>query len=304
MVATLHDRLRWLRDHLLRLGAYRGLTGAALLVGLVFLAVGFALAGHQETVRAMRVVGTTPSPLASAAPTPSSSPSIPPPAPAPADLPVVDYGPAPTGFPADPAPLSTAWLAEGAHPLSKIAAYDAPGGRPLAYLTPTISGVPITMPVVDRRTGWVAVLLPSTNRTVAWLPPGGWDSVTLRDQLVVRRGSHQMTWYRDGVQQQTWAVTLGVARTPTPLGRTFVLGRSTLPGTVYAGVDVLALGSVPDNVNALPAGLRGAHIGIHTWYNTNTLGKDASDGCIRIPKAGQEQLLAEVIPGTEVVVVD
>lgn len=231
------------------------------------------------------------------APTPSA-------APAGADLPVVTYGPAPTGFPADPEPLSTTRPREGLHPLSRIAGYDAPGGRPRTLLAPTISGVPVTMPIVQRRAGWVAVLLPSANRTLAWVPPGDWATVPLPDQLVVQRRSHLLTWYRDDVAIRSWPVTLGSRATPTPLGRTFVLGRSRLPGEVYADTDVFALGSVPEDVRALPAGLRGAHIGIHTWYNDRTLGKDDSDGCIRLTKSGQQLLLREIPPGTTVVVVD
>jgi hypothetical protein len=225
-------------------------------------------------------------------------------APPPAGLPVVDYGAAPGGFPADPQPLSTEPLVEGLHPARTVAAYDAPGGQPRALLAPTISGVQVTMPIVQRRAGWVAVLLPSANRTIAWVPPGGWTSVMLRDRLVVERASHTLTWYRGDVTQQSWSVTLGTDATPTPLGRTFVLGRSTLAGAVYAGTDVFALAAVPDEPGAVPTGLRGAHIGLHTWYNDWTLGKNATDGCIRLTRTGQQLLLQEIAPGTPVIVVD
>jgi len=36
---------------------------------------------------------------------------------------------------------------------------------------------------------------------------------------------------------------------------------------VYADTDVLALGAVPDDPDSVPTALRGAHIGIHTWYH-------------------------------------
>jgi lipoprotein-anchoring transpeptidase ErfK/SrfK len=267
---------------------------------LVAVATGCA----QPTGRFMPAPAAAPALAPSPAePTPSPVESLPA-APPPADLPVVDYGPAPAGFPADPEPLSTARLGEGLQPTGRIGAYDGPGGRPLAYLAPTISGVPITMPIVQRRAGWVAVLLPSANRTVAWVPPGGWDTVPLRDQLIVYRKTHQLDWLRDGAVVRSWPVTLGSPATPTPLGRTFILGRSKLPGAVYAGTDVFALGAVPDNPNAVPTGLRGAHIGVHTWHNDLTIGKDVSDGCIRLTKSGQQQLLAELAPGTEVLVLD
>jgi hypothetical protein len=241
-------------------------------------------------------------------PSPVPSPSvevIPSAVAAPADLPVVTYGPAPGGFPPDPEPLSAARLGEGVHPVRNIAAYDAPGGQPRAFLAPTISGVELTMPVVQRRSGWTAVLLPSVNRTIGWLPPGdGWKTVPLRDQLVVYRSSHKLDWFRDGALVRSWPVTLGSPETPTPLGRTFILGRSSLPGEVYAGTDVFALGALPDEPDAVPTGLRGAHIGLHTWYNDATLRMNVTDGCIRLTKTAQQELLREIPPGSELVVLD
>lgn len=223
---------------------------------------------------------------------------------APGDLPVIDYGPPPAGFPADPTPLSTVRPREGLHPTRRVAAYDAPGGRPLAFLAPTIAGVPLTMPIVDRRAGWAAVLLPSANRKVAWVPPGPWTTVPLRDHLVVVRSTHRLLWLRDDELVRSWPVSLGHRSTPTPLGRTFVLGRSSLPGSVYADTDVFALGAVPDSPHAVPPGLRGAHIGLHTWYHDRELGNNTTDGCIRLTRTGQRQLLAELPPGTAVVVLD
>lgn len=228
----------------------------------------------------------------------------PPPQAAPVGLPVIGYSAAPAGFPPDPEPLSTVPLTEAAQPIEKIVAYDAPGGKPRAYLAPTISGVPLIMPIVARQAGWVAVLLPSANRAIAWITTQGWATVALRDQLVVRRGTHQLVWYRDGAPYQTWTVALGSRRTPTPLGRTFVLGRSRAAGEGYAGVDVLALGNLPDDPSKVATGLKGAHIGIHAWYRSDVFGKSISNGCIRLPKAAQEMLLSQIGAGSEVVVTD
>lgn len=236
-------------------------------------------------------------------PAPTAEPTLPA-VPPPANLPVVDYGPAPRGFPRDPAPMSTVRLGEGLRPISRIAAYDAPGGRPRAFLAPTISGVELTMPIVARRAGWVAVLLPSANRTIAWVPPGPWTTVVLRDLIVVARRTHRLHWYRDDVLVRSWPVSLGMAVSPTPLGRTFILGRSVLPGRVYADTEVFALGSVPDDADSVPSSLRGAHIGLHTWHHDRELGRNTTNGCIRLTRKGQELLLAEVRPGNELLVLD
>ncbi|WP_412735468.1 L,D-transpeptidase [Krasilnikovia sp. MM14-A1259] len=239
-----------------------------------------------------------------ASPEPAPQGPTPPARPAPAHLPVIDYWSVPSGFPADPKPLSVTALTEGLHPAAGAAVYDAPGGRPRAFLPPSISGVSVTVPILARRTGWVAVLLPSVNRTIGWLPAGHWIARPLHDHLVLRRRTHELTWFRDGVEQARWTVSTGSTATPTPLGRTFVLGRSTPRGAVYGGLDVLVLGSVPDDRHAVGVALQGAHTGIHSWYRSGVFGRSVSNGCIRVPKAGQRRLLSAITSGTPVTVVD
>ncbi|WP_422773850.1 L,D-transpeptidase [Plantactinospora sp. WMMC1484] len=281
-----------------RAAAALGVLCAALVLTMVV--VNDAPGPRRSTERS--AAEPTPAPVAPPT-TPTAEPTLPA-APPPADLPVVDYGPAPRGFPRDPAPMSTVRLGEGLRPIRRIAAYDAPGGRPRAFLAPTISGVPVTTPIVTRRAGWTAVLLPSANRTIAWVPPGPWSTSELRDLLVVARQNHRLYWYRDDRLVRSWPVGLGMPAQPTPLGRTFILGRSALPGRVYADTEVFALGAVPDDPDAVPAGLRGAHIGLHAWYNPRDIGRNTSNGCIQIDRKAQELLLSELAPGTELVVVD
>ncbi len=238
------------------------------------------------------------------APSTAEAETVPPAAPAPDGLPEIDYDPAPAGFPGDPDTLDTTPLTRGLHPTRRLAAYDAPGGRPLAFLMPTISGVELTAPIARREAGWTAVLLPSANRKLAWLPPGGFTTVALRDQIVVERVPYRLTWYRDGTAQRSWPVSLGQRGQETPLGRTFILGRTPPPQSVYGGVDIFALGSMPDDPDSVPAGLRGAHIGVHSWYHDGELGRKTTNGCIRLTRSAQRLLLTELRAGTPVVVVD
>jgi lipoprotein-anchoring transpeptidase ErfK/SrfK len=263
------------------------------------LPVGLAGCGSKPSATGVYLEAEPALPAPAASPEPTTVPS---PVPVQGGLKTIDYTPAPKGFPADPDPSSTAPITEGLHVLQKVPVYDAPGGHPRAYLAPTISGVPLVMPIVAHRADWVAVLLPSVNRTVGWLPAGHYTTTALHDQLLVNKSAHTLTWLRDGVAQGSWTVTLGAPATPTPLGRTFVLGHSTLPGKVYAGVDALALGAVPDNPNAVATGLKGAHIGIHAWYKDD-FGYNKSNGCVRMPKPGQQALLSALPAGTPIVVV-
>jgi lipoprotein-anchoring transpeptidase ErfK/SrfK len=83
-----------------------------------------------------------------------------------------------------------------------------------------------------------------------------------------------------------------------------VLGRTTPHGAVYAGLDALALGSVPEDRAAVSHALRRAHTGIHSWYRSDAFGRSASNGCIRMPRAAQRILLTHIGPGTPVTIVD
>lgn len=230
--------------------------------------------------------------------------SAPPAAPAPAGLPVIDYWRAPRGLPADPGRLSTVAVTEGLRPTVRRVVYDAPGGTPRAFLPPSISGMPVTVPIVARRTGWVAVLLPSINRRMGWLTAEGWAPRPLRDQLVLRRRTHELTWLHEGTPRISWTVATGAPATATPLGRTFVLGRVTTSGSVYAGLDALVLGSVPDHPKSLPPALRAGHTAIHSWYASSSFGRSTSNGCIRVPRKGQRTLLKNIAVGTVVTVID
>ncbi|MFC4071089.1 L,D-transpeptidase [Actinoplanes subglobosus] len=255
--------------------------------------------------------GSDPDPARLAQPTVSAatpstaaepSPAVPPAAEPPADLPVIAYAKGPRGLPADPEPGSVVPITEALRPETQMALYDAPGGRPRAFLPARISGLPVVVPIVARENGWAAVLAPSSNRTIGWVPEAGWSPEPLRDQIVVSLAERRMTWLREGEEQARWSVAVGATKTPTPLGRTFVLGRTGTSGAVYAGLDALVLGSVPEEPEKLAASLRGAHTGIHAWTNTSAFGRDVSNGCVRTPPAGMRKLLAQVDPGTPVVV--
>ncbi len=222
---------------------------------------------------------------------------------APKDLPVIDYGSTPTGFPADLEPTSTVPVTSGLHPSTELAVYDAPGGVPHAFLPPTISGLRVTVPIIDRRAGWVAVLLPSVDRRVGWITDQGFQLQRLHDQLVVRLSTHQLTWLRDGVEQASWTVATGAPSTPTPLGRTFVLGPTPTNEDVYAAEDALVLGAVPENREALAPSLRAGHTAIHGWYRPSAFGHSVSNGCVRIPKTAQHTLLRNIQDGTAVHIV-
>ena len=280
-----------------------------LLVVPAGLLVAGGLAGIAQATRppaepATWVPAPATSASAAAAAAPSRSPRPLPAAAAPRNLMTISYFDEPRGFPSDPDPASTDAVTDGLQPAKTLAVYDAPGGRPRAFLPAVMNGLPVTVPIVERRDGWVAVLLPSSNRTIGWLPAGGWTTRTLRDQLIVDLSSHRLVWLRNGVRQGSWSVATGAAATPTPPGRTFVLGRTPTSGAVYAGLDALVLGAIPENRDALSDELRDGHTAIHGWSRSSAFGRSVSNGCVRVPPSVEKTLLAHIDPGTTVHVVD
>ncbi|MEV0902085.1 L,D-transpeptidase [Actinoplanes sp. NPDC049802] len=271
------------------------LTAAALIVALV-VAVGLARGDEPDGAPAaapsvsVPVTPGSPAATVAAAATP------------PDGLPVIAYAKGPRGLPADPDPGSVSALTEALRPAQRMALYDAPGGRPRAWLPPRISGLPVVAPIVARQNGWAAVLVPAANRTVGWVPEAGWRAEPLRDQLLVDLADRRLIWLREGAVKARWTVAIGADATPTPHGRTFVMGRTGTSGGVFAGLDALVLGSVPEEPEKLAAGLRGAHTGIHAWTNRSAFGKEVSNGCVRTPAAAQRELLDQVDPGTPVIV--
>lgn len=283
----------------IRSRAYLVMATVAVLILAVGAAVGFARGRDDEAadwVNPVVPAATVPSARASSA----APPAAPEP---PAGLPVITYASGPEGLPADPGAASREVPSEALRPRKKIALYDAPGGEPRAFLPPRISGLPVVAPIVARDNGWVAVLAPSSNRRIGWVPERGWTPEPLRDHIVVDLSEHRLTWLREDEEQRSWTVSVGSSATPTPLGRTFVMGTTTTSGSVYEGLDALVLGTVPEKKANLAASLRGAHTAIHAWSRTSAFGRSISNGCVRMPAAAQRELLTEIDPGTPVLVV-
>jgi hypothetical protein len=185
------------------------------------------------------------------------------------------------------------------HPKRMLALRTSPGGPGFGKIGPRQFGE-TWLPVVDESRGWVQVLLPSRpNGSVGWLPAAQLQHRSTPYLIRVHVGSRTLELLLDGDSLGTWTVAVGKPGTPTPTGRTFLLG-SILDSSQSSSV-ILPLGSHSETLDTYGGGP--GTVALHTWSDPSVFGTAASHGCIRVPRDALD-LLTQVPLGTVVLVDD
>lgn len=202
------------------------------------------------------------------------------------------------GVPADPSPGK---LGDGTvvHPATALQVYARPGGTPVATLPSTELSGPTWVPVVGRVPGWYQVLLPSRpNHTAGWIASTGLRTARSPYAVRVNTTAHRLTLLKSGARSGTWTVAVGAAKTPTPVGRTFILA-SLKPSNPDPSPLVLPLGAHSDTLDSFGGGP--GTVAFHGWPDKSVFGKAVTHGCVRVPPAAL-RALSQVPLGTEVLI--
>ena len=183
-------------------------------------------------------------------------------------------------------------------PLGMLPVFADPGGRPFAKMPPQQFG-DTWLPVIARRAGWVRVLLPSRpNGATGWLRESGVELRTSPYLLRVHLGSRTLDINYEGGSIGTWPVAVGKPSTPTPTGRTFLLGSVLDDAQSYSPI-ILPLGSHSDTLDTYGGGP--GTVALHGWPDESVFGSAVSHGCIRVPADALDRL-TQVPLGTLVIV--
>lgn len=184
------------------------------------------------------------------------------------------------------------------HPNRTVGLYDAPNGKAFAKLNPQEFG-DTWLPAIARAGGWLQVMLPSKpNGSTGWVRAGQMATGHTPYVIRVHLKSTQLELYRDRALVGAWRVAVGAKATPTPTGRTFVLGQFTDPAQSFSPV-ILPLGThsaTLDNFGGGPG-----TVAIHGWTDQKVFGRAVSHGCIRVPSQALYQL-RQVPVGTLVMI--
>lgn len=185
-----------------------------------------------------------------------------------------------------------------AHPRRMTAVFTAPDGKPFSKIGPKQLG-DTWLPVIGKQDGWTRVLLPSKpNGSTGWVRTADVATSKTPYLIRVRLGARKLELLRDGKSLGSWPIGIGKAETPTPTGRTFLLGSFTDPKQDYSPV-ILPLGSHSETLDSFGGGP--GTVAIHTWPTTDVFGTESSHGCIQVPKDALDHL-TEVPLGTLVLV--
>jgi hypothetical protein len=200
--------------------------------------------------------------------------------------------------PLDPDPFA---LTDGlvVHPRGQTALYSAPDADAFAKIGPTQFG-PTWLPVVEESDGWLRVLLPSKpNRSTGWIRDEGLDRASSSYLIRVHTGSRTIELFEQGKSLGTWKAGVGAKKTPTPPGRTFLLG-SIIDNKRSASPIVLPLGAHSPTLDTFGGGP--GTVAIHGWPRPDVFGAAISAGCVRVPKVALGKL--QKVPLGTLVLID
>jgi len=188
--------------------------------------------------------------------------------------------------PKDPDPQGTT-DGEVVHPLRTVMVYAQPGRRHFAKVTPKQFG-DTWLPVVERRDGWSRVLLPSRpNGSTGWLRTDQVERRSTPYLIRVHLGSRQLELFSGGSPVGSWPVAIGASDTPTPTGRTFLLGSLVDESQSFSPL-ILPLGAHSDTLDSYGGGP--GTVALHGWPDSSVFGQAVSHGCVRVPTEALEAL--------------
>lgn len=232
---------------------------------------------------------STSSPLAAAVKPTTTTTTVP----VPTTVSVLDGVPPPT-------PIALGAMAV----VPKVNVYDAPGSSKVTTVmtNPTIERVQLAMFADERQGDWVHVRLPMRpNGSAGWIRASDVQLEEMKTRIVVDIGDRRVR-----VLDQTQAiifdtnVAVGKPATPTPPGRFFVDVWLPNPGRPY-GSFMLSISGFSDVLKNF-AGGRG-QLALHGWSDTSVMGKNVSNGCVRMRNQDIEQLAKLAPLGTPIEIV-
>lgn len=287
----------------------------ALAAALIVAGIGVALTGGRPGPAA-----STPSATRTAAPTVGRTPT-------PAPTPTADGYPANTAtydvttlpqvnvfavIPALPVDDDPFTMPTGENAVARgvgAPVWADPAGEPVAYVPREFPYGGTVLPVVEKQAHWVKVLLtgrqavPSAGdpgQVTGWLRMSDVDLSPVLASVVVSISNRTIDIvHADGTHERVATdFAWGTERTPTPMGRTFVMTTRTVPEYAYTrGYPIVYWAVQSPTLD----GFDGADVAPAAFHYHDNRSGPVSNGCIRVDPDAITQL-ATLPPGTPVMI--
>ncbi|WP_342000084.1 L,D-transpeptidase [Microbacterium sp. LWH7-1.2] len=290
---------------------------ALIALAAIMLAAGFAAALLLRPPPNGPAPAPTPTAAASAAATPSAEPT---PTPTPtgfaantasydvSTLPQVNVFAVIPALPVDDAAYATPLPVRAAAKGIGAPVWADPTAQPVAYLPHEYSYDGTTVPVVEEQENWVKVLLtgrqavPSQGnpaQTTGWMRKSDVDLAPTDTSVVVSISGRTIDIVRAGVPERIASdFAWGTDRTPTPLGRAFIMTTRVVPEYSYTRGHPIVYLSVQSPVLD---GFGGADVAVTAFHYHDDRSGAISNGCLRVDPSAITKL-SELPLGTPVIV--
>ena len=200
-------------------------------------------------------------------------------------------------------------LSERAVPLGVGAPVWAdPAGEPVAYLPREYPYDGTTVPVVEEQEHWIKVLLtgrqavPSQGnpaQVTGWLRKTDVELAPAEVSVVVSISGRTIDIVRGGASERVASdFAWGEERSPTPLGRAFIMTTRVVPEYAYTrGYPIVYLSVQSPTLD----GFGGADAAVTAFHYHDVRSGPVSNGCLRVDPAAITKL-AELPAGTPVII--
>ena len=193
---------------------------------------------------------------------------------------------------------------------TRARAYRGPGRRPFASFGrlnrngyPTVFRVLASVRRRDCRAAWYRVQLPvRPNGVTGFVRAGAVDVGKVRTRIRVDVSARRLTLFRNGRPVLRTVVAVGSRATPTPTGSYYVNQR-LIPANTSGPYGPGALG-ISAYSNVLRNWAQGGPVAIHGTNEPWSIGRAASNGCIRVRNRVLRRLFAATAAGTPVTITE
>lgn len=187
----------------------------------------------------------------------------------------------------------------------ELSVFDAPGSsRVVTSLSAKTDYLqPRTLLVVERQPGWLKALLPiRPNGSTGWVRESDVTLSTTPYQIRVSLSEHRLVLLKDGVEVLSSGTVNGAPRTPTPPGTYYITDPVDLRSNPNGAYGAYALGISGYSEVLLTFNGGPGQLAIHGTPDPSQIGKDISNGCIRVPNDVIVAIATQVPLGTPVII--